>query len=695
MARIELTNGRTLTPSDSGTTENIVVPLKTLVLVFVSNAATANTLASEPDITGLGIVWSKVASVTTGAASDRRLTCFWGMTVSTGATGQITLNFPGQNQDFVAWSVFAYDDIDPSNAVAQFEIATTSLPSTSISVQLGLFVNATNYLVVGAVMISQPFSVNPGAGFTKIDEVPINRPGKDGILATEDVRARNATVDWSWAGIANAAAIALELTVFEGESPEILSRRFEPILFFHKDETFFPSDAKRYLEQSALWRAENPVDQKDSWGGKGSPFPRQPLIQHGSIAALPGEPGTFLGSSPNLIHVDGEVRFLELDGWRDKTNSPQPGVTQTSQNPYANREFVAKAYDINPELRDSKFWYHSEFYTTERLDRLLPSGHDGLALVGLIHDKTRFKNPALFCYYLFFPAHDEPLGAGCNNIEAREFAGFGGEWACIAVLLDRESKIDFFEPKFIGLTSRSPSTLLAGGANPPFSFLEEPRCVMQVAQWEKTQRSGDHPKIFVGKGTHGLYIDSGNAGFHDVRLSGESYNCGRLEESPPLTEGLGSTIFAPFLKFVGGLIFGLPGAFAGLIWGLVEWADVPEPTNVNLDEPLPDEVATPGNFGKVVHPADVSITETGAEPIPWKTRQDLEIGGRRYDFLVDRERHVWWPSDDKTSGFRGRWGPIVESDPNGLRRGMVFPSFHLMFFESLAKAFATPGFFGP
>ena len=197
---------------------------------------------------------------------------------------------------------------------------------------------------------------------------------------------------------------------------------FEPILFFHKDETFFPSDAKRYLEQSALWRAENPIDQKDSWGGKGSPFPRQPLIQRGSIAALPREPGTFLGNSPNLIHVYGEERFLELGGWLDKTNAPQPGVTQASQNPYANREFVAQAYEINQELRDSKFWYHSELYETERLERLLPKTDDSerLASAGFLHS---LKNPALLCYYLFFPADDEPLGGGCINIEAREYAG--------------------------------------------------------------------------------------------------------------------------------------------------------------------------------------------------------------------------------------------------------------------------------
>ncbi len=174
-----------------------------------------------------------------------------------------------------------------------------------------------------------------------------------------------------------------------------------------------------------------------------------------------------------MIHVNGEERFLELGGWLDKTNAPQPGVTQASQNPYANREFVAQAYEINQELRDSKFWYHSELYETERLERLLPKTDDSerLASAGFLHS---LKNPALLCYYLFFPAHDEPLGGGCINIEAREYAGFGGEWACIAVLLERTSRgMTPIEPKFLGLSSRWPAPLVAGGTTfPPFSFLK-------------------------------------------------------------------------------------------------------------------------------------------------------------------------------------------------------------------------------
>ena len=35
-----------------------------------------------------------------------------------------------------------------------------------------------------------------------------------------------------------------------------LAKRFEAILLFHPDETFFPIDPKFYLERSALWSSK-------------------------------------------------------------------------------------------------------------------------------------------------------------------------------------------------------------------------------------------------------------------------------------------------------------------------------------------------------------------------------------------------------------------------------------------------------
>ena len=72
-----------------------------------------------------------------------------------------------------------------------------------------------------------------------------------------------------------------------------LVRRFEPILYFNRLNPFFPSDAKRYVEHCALWRAVVPFDAKDSWGAApGTPFPRTPRIAHGKIGGRCPRPTT-------------------------------------------------------------------------------------------------------------------------------------------------------------------------------------------------------------------------------------------------------------------------------------------------------------------------------------------------------------------------------------------------------------------
>ena len=139
-----------------------------------------------------------------------------------------------------------------------------------------------------------------------------------------------------------------------------LVRRFEPILIFAEFEHFFPSDAKRYIERCALFYSDLPLDEKDSWGGRGKPFPRVPLIDYEKIAAsnAPGEvlPGnTFLGDELGFVDaVAQKERFLILGGWSDVAS-----VTETSENRRAGIGYVQNIYFAL--LKASQFWYHAVF----------------------------------------------------------------------------------------------------------------------------------------------------------------------------------------------------------------------------------------------------------------------------------------------------------------------------------------------
>jgi hypothetical protein len=109
-----------------------------------------------------------------------------------------------------------------------------------------------------------------------------------------------------------------------------------------------------------------------------------------------------------LTSTSAQESFLDLAGWR------LPDAVLTNSNRYANIEAIATKY-AEGSLNSSQFWYHAEFFATDRLNSLFgvvraSGGHDFTDLV-TPHGSTPaiLKNPALICYYLFFPAHEEPL----------------------------------------------------------------------------------------------------------------------------------------------------------------------------------------------------------------------------------------------------------------------------------------------
>jgi hypothetical protein len=473
---------------------------------------------------------------------------------------------------------------------------------------------------------------------------------------------------------------------------ESLARRFEPILYFHRGEKFFPSDAKRYVEHAALWRSLFPIDQKGSWGAG-------PLIAQGSISALPAEAGTFLGTQ--ILYEPSELRFLELAGWKNKAEALEPTVTPTSDNSYSHHGVdpgdggIATLYNSedaaggNKILRESRFWYHAEGFDTERLRRLLGSVR-APELVKVL-DNAGLQNPALLCFYFFYPAHEESLADACTNVEAREFACFGGEWGCLAILLERDSDSVPFRPTFIGYSGRPVAS--AGAAQGGTS-----REVMKVSRFSAADRTDEHPKLFVARGTHSLYLEPGNQGVHDVDTFANtlgSYDCG-VETSKPGPSDLEQVweayigLYVLLAKMVmAGFQFPGLGHIAGAWWGMQEFLDS-DSEPVNHDQPAPDQGPSPGNLGRVLHPAGLTISEPGAHLQPWKSARDVSVDGRRYDFIVDRARQVWWPGDTPTTGFeggpgyRGLWGPAVTNDPHRRRSGMAFPDFWKSFFLAFA-----------
>jgi hypothetical protein len=494
-----------------------------------------------------------------------------------------------------------------------------------------------------------------------------------------------------------------------------LVRRFEPILIFAEFERFFPSDAKRYIEQCAIWFTDVPLDEKDSWGGKGSPFPRLPLVDHGLIAAsnAPGEvlPGTtFLGAViAGGTSTAKKEHFLEFGGWKDG-----PEVTQTSENSRAEIEFVFNNYFAG--LKDSVFWYHAEFFDTDRLETLVERYQNQfLPDLGQVLDQFSAQHPALLCYYFFYPCHEESLSSPCGDAEpGKDYATYAGEWQCMAILLGREDVNDPYLPKYFGYTGHfdADARQAVGG---------DLRIGMSVIPWRRFTEPdtpvlpdtvGDNPKLWVSQGVHSFHPWPGVTFIDPYLPELTPLQCGSFdspdaevdyENANPLggDEPEGSPAAAWAKIIAGGLLGGVGGLIAGAVLTALE--GLPTGLAMGFDgvatgsappfKPTPDVSEEPGQFnGVIVGPKDLALNNTlfpGADFISWAADQNVKIGDRHYDFLVDRQTQVWWPGDDGRFGYFGRWGPLVADDRYQRRSGMGFPEFWSMFLLGLAKSQAS------
>jgi hypothetical protein len=99
----------------------------------------------------------------------------------------------------------------------------------------------------------------------------------------------------------------------------------------------------------------------------------------------------------------------------------------------------------------------------------------------------------------------------------------------------------------------------------------------------------------------------------------------------------------------------------------------------------PDDVAGAPGSGKVLRPENLAVPDGGSDLQNWLSKPGATIGAKPYDYLVNREKQPWWPSDSGVSGYQGLWGPRVESDPFGRRAGMKFPTFWRTFFLAVAE----------
>ncbi|MCC7367761.1 MAG: hypothetical protein IT306_05030 [Chloroflexi bacterium] len=468
-----------------------------------------------------------------------------------------------------------------------------------------------------------------------------------------------------------------------------LAKRFEPILLLHADERYFPIDPKFYLERCALWRSAPGSDKKADWGeAPRTVFPRRPQIAKGKIAGLKDEAsgGTvWIGEPSNLVIREAEQdrppsedRFMELDGWEPSVPSPNE-VTATSNNRHPS---LSDPERYATALQGAKPWYYVEYFNNQQLLREFgqrtPNGLDLFRVI----TNARLSAPKLLVFHFFYALHEEPL-RGCEEAgEGQTFATFAGEWTSVAVLLNSAN-----EPLYIGLTSRNVG-------DPTSVPTEEHRLGMIVRPWKDVERIGEHPKIYVSRGTHGNYLTTG---LHDAQpftpgdIDISQGTCAQIEALDDVIaggeaetiEGESGSPGIIVLKILGSMVVlpATPWLIGEDMWGTFA-TEIPaiEPNRKPRDEtggPL---------FGLILKPDGVFVPEQASaqRTVAWPTAMPAEGVRPRYDFVVDRETQAWWPPLGANPGYVGRWGPRVTNDPKRRRSGMRCPTFSLMFLQALA-----------
>ena len=201
----------------------------------------------------------------------------------------------------------------------------------------------------------------------------------------------------------------------------------------------------------------------------------------------------------------------------------------------------------------------------------------------------------------------------------------------------------------------------------------------------------DHPKLWVSRGVHSFYLQPGVRYIDPYLPEFDPLQCGRFDSPAAFSDYIDSDPFgnrdsggspaAAWAKIIAG---GLLGGVGGLIVGAIATALEGLPTGIELGfdgvatgsspppKPVADVVEEPGEFnGKIVGPKAYNRLFAGADFVPWAAEQNVKIGSRRYDFLVDRKTQIWWPSDDGASGYFGRWD-------SGGRRHLPAPGRHAL-----------------
>ena len=201
---------------------------------------------------------------------------------------------------------------------------------------------------------------------------------------------------------------------------------------------------------------------------------------------------------------------------------------------------------------------------------------------------------------------------------------------------------------------------------------------------------GEHPKIFVSRGTHGNYLKPGpqSQALHARRHRLEPGYLAQIEKLDDVIAG-GEEIPGPKAKMrclVVLLKFGV-NLFVGMFLGSGRGLRAHSAGVRSRDRPEPKAAGRNRRPALRIDPAAGGPVCAGAGSAQrtedWQTKMPEPTDKPRYDFIVDRETQLWWPPRGQPRLCRAL-GSARHQRSQTRRSGMRCPPFGLLFLEGIA-----------
>lgn len=200
-----LTTGITVAGNSTGSTASYTPGANDLILLTVTARTNISALTNQPTVTGNGLTWVLVldAAYDTGAPSEKRVSVFRAMGASP-TTGVTTIDYGGQAQTDIDWTVAQFTGTDTSGSNGSGAIVQTSSTidqsgtTSTIAVSLNALGSANNAMFVGGAGDGAGNQFNPPInGFTSLGTV--SSTNLTGVTAQYKINATTSSITASGA----------------------------------------------------------------------------------------------------------------------------------------------------------------------------------------------------------------------------------------------------------------------------------------------------------------------------------------------------------------------------------------------------------------------------------------------------------------------------------------------------------------